>query len=188
MCEGYREIERTARFTLIELLVVIAIIGILASMLMPALSKAKYTAKNSSCISQIKQTSLGILTYASDSDDRYPAGPIYRRFAAGIMGFTDGVQHDLRTVIKPYVNPLNKMLKCPLADNWWRDSSNGVKVDFESGGHGGWMRTTYAFYFNDMTIPMNTLHWGYSNPVVKVGDRVQPTAAMAEGGSYNVFN
>lgn len=79
MC-SHRKDRRDAGFTLIELLVVIAIIAILASMLLPAMAKAKAHGQQADCLGHMKQLVLATHMYADDNRDWYP--PIQERIGS----------------------------------------------------------------------------------------------------------
>ena len=90
-------------FTLIELLVVIAIIAILAAILFPVFARAREKARQTSCLSNIKQAGLGILMYAQDYDEmlvRHCYQP------------TGGPNYPWQTAIMPYVKNV-QMFVCP---------------------------------------------------------------------------
>jgi len=110
-------------FTLIELLVVIAIIAILAAILFPVFAKAREKARQSSCLSNVKQIMVATLAYAQDYDEML--NELYR--GGGPYGFVPWTAQ-LEPYIKNqqvFVCPSHKFNHCSTAGAWayvlWHD-------------------------------------------------------------------
>ncbi|MCD6361536.1 MAG: DUF1559 domain-containing protein [Armatimonadetes bacterium] len=148
-------------FTLIELLVVIAIIAILAAILFPVFAKAREKARQSSCLSNIKQLSLGMLMYMSDYDGRFPRGDSY---AWGDGHYPSQPYGAWADQVQPYIKNV-QIYVCP------SDSSADCISAANAGSH------TYGSDYLAGSYPNQKLSYGYNYSLYGHTDAEMPRPA-----------
>jgi prepilin-type N-terminal cleavage/methylation domain-containing protein/prepilin-type processing-associated H-X9-DG protein len=128
-------------FTLIELLVVIAIIAILAAILFPVFARAREKARQSSCLSNVKQIALAVLMYTQDYDETFP--PQYNFYRPLLDDYpTAWDRHSWKVGLVPYIQN-DQILVCPSMaaegsdEHWMYHPQNG--------GYGSNMRYVFGY-------------------------------------------
>src|SRR5687767_5619179 len=109
-------------FTLIELLVVIAIIAILAAILFPVFAQAREKARQTSCLSNLKQLGLGVMMYTQDYDEVYPQAYYYKNNTATTNGGSAGGYVTWTVIVNPYIKNVG-IFVCP------SDKTRGLTPD-----------------------------------------------------------
>lgn len=196
-------------FTLIELLVVIAILAILAGILFPVFARAKAKAKQTTCLSNLRQIGAGIGLYMGDYDDRFPfAIDASDRNAPQIWSAHPEWQSlipsmpDLSDALQPYIRS-KQIFRCP-ADNGTEVLESNLPTQFitapsmfDTYGSSYFFRTEIVFRFysqSDFQLPseVNVLfdaagHWHGGGRPIRQNDPFVEVYNRLLGFRYNIL-
>jgi len=143
-------------FTLIELLVVIAIIAILAAILFPVFARAREKARQSSCLSNVKQLTLGSMMYCQDYDERL--------VASYTLGAPSGARYWYE-LLQPYIKN-QQILTCPS----WASYPLGY----------GWNYAYLTYYWH------SPAGYGYGGVPIAEIDYPAETIMLGDSGAHQV--
>jgi prepilin-type N-terminal cleavage/methylation domain-containing protein/prepilin-type processing-associated H-X9-DG protein len=172
-------------FPLIELLVVVAIIGVLASLVIPALGSARHAGRKAACISNLRQTGISVQLYAMDHEGMIPYGPKAPPFTSpselypstgaptSLLSLRSGEPAGLGLLLGSYLANTPRVLFCPGADQALNTDDELARVGKTQAQGSYYYRHAgvIELFFTPKTLPSNLLLENLGNN--RKGGRIQ---------------